>query len=30
MAKLAPAFGDLVADSELILGEPVLAKDPPG
>jgi (4S)-4-hydroxy-5-phosphonooxypentane-2,3-dione isomerase len=30
MAKIAPAFGDLVAESELILGEPVLAKDLPG
>ena len=26
MAKAAPAFGSLIADSELILGEPVQAK----
>ncbi len=26
MAKAAPAFGPLLADTELLLGEPVLAK----
>jgi hypothetical protein len=29
MAKVGPAFGDLLAESELILGEPVLSKDLP-
>jgi quinol monooxygenase YgiN len=29
MAQAAPAFGSLIADSELILGEPVLAKGLP-
>lgn len=29
MAKAGPAFGDLLAESELILGEPVLSKDLP-
>jgi autoinducer 2-degrading protein len=30
MAKAAPAFGSLIAESELIIGEPVLAKGIPG
>jgi autoinducer 2-degrading protein len=30
MAKAAPAFGQLIAESELIIGEPVLAKGLPG
>jgi autoinducer 2-degrading protein len=30
MAKAMPILGPLIAESELILGEPVLAKDLPG
>jgi autoinducer 2-degrading protein len=30
MAKAMPALGPLIAESELIVGEPVLAKDLPG
>jgi autoinducer 2-degrading protein len=30
MAKAMPALGPLIAESELIIGEPVLAKELPG
>jgi quinol monooxygenase YgiN len=30
MAKAAPAFGDLIAENELIIGEPVRGKGLPG
>jgi autoinducer 2-degrading protein len=30
MAKAVPAFGELIAESELILGAPILAKGLPG